>query len=78
MEIKYKDSNLYLEKMLNRDYDNMTKEEMIEKLIELDIQNYYFKRKEKLIEEEKNKKKKEEEKVTKSQKRDRNLSLFCY
>ncbi len=56
MEIKDKDSNL--EKMLKIDYDNMTKEELKELLIETEMQNYYFKRKEKLIEEEKNKKSK--------------------
>ena len=44
--------------MLNLDYDNMTKEELKELLIETEIQNYYLKRKEEILEEERNKKRK--------------------
>lgn len=66
MEIKDKNSNL--EKILNIDYDSMTKEELKELLIETEIQNYYLKRKEEILEEERTKKKKEE-KVRESNKK---------
>lgn len=58
MEIKDKDSKLYLEEMLNRDYDNMTKDKLKKLLIETEIQKYYLKRKEEILEEERNKKRK--------------------
>lgn len=53
MEIKDKDSNS--EEILNIDYDNISKEELKELLIETEIQNYYLKRKEEILEEKRNK-----------------------
>lgn len=44
--------------MLNRDYDNMTKDKLKKLLIETEIQKYYLKRKEEILEEERNKKRK--------------------
>lgn len=55
MDIKDKDSNL--KGMLDEKYDNMSKEELKELLIESKIQIYYFKRKEEILSEENSKKK---------------------
>lgn len=55
MDIKDKDSNL--KQFLDEKYDNMSKEELKELLIESKIQNYYFKRKEEILAEENSKKK---------------------
>lgn len=55
MDIKDKDSSS--KELLNKKYDDMTKEELKELLIEANIQNYYFKRKEEILAEENSKKK---------------------
>lgn len=55
IDIKDKDSRL--KELLNKKYDDMSKEELKELLIESNIQNYYFKRKEEILAEENSKKK---------------------